>query len=143
MRPLTGSVSLWRASNWLRLSASRWCSNPFSHKSSVSVELITVPFENSFHCLLTLTGKNGRLSHTVPLRIAVAVRRVGRRRIYPATSRPSHWVCAHRQTRAHIGYTRGTDRARAGAYLLQACQRNGLNNTRRIDAAIATPRRAI
>jgi hypothetical protein len=35
-------------------------------------------------------------------------------------------------------YHKGTERARARAYLLQACQRNGLNNTRRIDAATAT-----
>jgi hypothetical protein len=40
-------------------------------------------------------------------------------------------------------YHKGTDRARAGAYLLQACQRNGLNNTRRIDAATATLERYI
>jgi hypothetical protein len=35
-------------------------------------------------------------------------------------------------------YHKGADRARARAYLLQACQRNRLNNTRRIDAATAT-----
>ncbi len=35
-------------------------------------------------------------------------------------------------------YHKGTDRARARAYFLQGCQRNGLNNTRRIDAATAT-----